>query len=272
MIFEQEYSKWLTFQLNQKVREKYPALVCKAYDELSYKPLAHNVEEVAVVVSGGNAQRSPVPGLDQNTLPVSVMVICKEEYSMLVRGAIDAVQRAFNCVVVDIGGVDTKSVFVSPFVLDESDFRTDRATVKVSYIPFSATVVYGTTAFVSPPSVSLIVDGKAYQIRCIASYNCSANPSYDPYLPQGEDRMKQVAIAKANAYSFTVLRRAGKEGDELQALFEKELRCKDALWGKVLTLQFDDETPVPVEIPVETYQLTESYANNAAAYTLTLGV
>lgn len=269
MIFEQEYSKWLTFQLNQKVQEKYPALVCKAYDELSYKPLAHNVEEVAVVVSGGNAQRSPVPGLDQNTLPVSVMVICKEEYSMLVRGAIDAVQQAFNCVVVNIGGADTKSVFVSPFILDESDFRTDRATVKVSYIPFSATVVYGTTAFVSPPSVSLIVGEESYPILFIASYNCSASPSYDPYLPQGEDRMKQVAIAKANAYSFTVLRRAG---DELQALFEKELRCKDALWGKVLMLQFDDETPVPVRIPVETYQLTESYANNAAAYTLTLGV
>ena len=77
--------------------------------------------------------------------------------------------------------------------------------------------------------------------------------------------MKQVAIAKANAYSFTVLRTAD---DALQALFEEELRCKDALWGKALALQFDKEAPVPVE----TYQLTESYANNAAAYTLTLGV
>lgn len=275
MIFEQAYGAWLVKQLNTAVQAINKNLVCRQYDEVGYKPLVKNPNGVAVVISGGNATRSAVSGLDQNVLPLTATVICKEEYSTLVRNAIDSVQKAYNAIPMQLeyyDGVEDatrttnmKAIYSTPFVFNHGDYKTERETIKAAFLSFSASVFYGETAVVDPVPITLKVGGTCYQIEHIADYNMSATPAYEAYLAQGEQRAKQCELSRTNAFSFTVYKVAG---DELQQIFENELLCDpNGLNGKVLILNFGGG-----DIVITTYQITESYANNAAAYVLTLGV
>lgn len=275
MVFEQAYGAWLVKELNTAVRKINDNLICKLHDEIGYKPLADNADQIAVVVSGGNAVRSAVSGLDQNVLPLTVTVVCKEEYSTPVRNAIDGVQKAFNAVPMTLtyfdavtGGqssTSVKSVFTTPFTFVQTDYKTEKETIKAAFLSFSATVFYGETAVVKPVSATLKIGGEIYEIKHIADYNMSATPAYESYLAQGAERAGQCMLSRTNAFSFTVFKTAG---DELQEVFEQELFCAEGgLAGKELFLNFGGEL-----FGITTYQLTESYVNNAASYNLLLCV
>lgn len=275
MVFEQAYGEWLTRELNTAIRSINANLVCKQYDEVGYKPLVKNPDEIAVVISGGNAARSTVEGLDQNVLPLSVTVICKEQYSTSARNAIDYVQKEYNAVPLQLTYYDgvsdnplstkVKAVFATPFVFSHSDYKTKNETIKAVFISFSASVFYGETAIVHPTSFVLKFGGEAYEIGHISEYHMSAIPAYDSYVPQGSERAGQCCLSRANTFQFVLFK---VEGDELQQIFENELRCKEnGLAGETLVLNIEAE-----DIKMTTYQLTESYANNVASYNLVLGV
>ena len=280
MIFEQKLGEWLAQEINARLQLVDKRLTCKRYDEESFKPLHANTEEVAMLVSGGNATRARVAGLDQNVLPLAVTIVCKAEYSTTVRNAIEAVQRTYNAKpftltyydAVKAGNLTTyvKAIFTTPFSIDKSDYRTKNATIKATFASFSATVSYGETAVIDPVPVKLTLkqgtSEETFVIEHIADYNFAAIPAYETFLAQGEERAGQCQLSRTNSFSYTVYKTAG---DPLQEIFERELHgLADGLAGKKLFLTFDEEAP----LEISTYQLVESYKDNAAAYVLTLGV
>lgn len=287
MIFEQAYGAWLVKEMNRRIRKFDEDLICKRYDDVAYKPLAGDPNSVAVIVTGGNAQRSSVRGLDYNVLPLSVMVMCREQCSTAVRNAIDAIQEEYNAVPLILDYYDSavaaesrsakdnyesnvrtnvKSTFTTPFMLLENDYKTTNETIKACFISFSASVTYGKSAIVEAPTSALLIDGKEYAIEHILAYTFSVQPSYDTSLPQGSELARQTKLSRANAYSFTVSKTAG---DELQEIFYNEImRLDGGLAGRTLKAKIGNNT-----INVQTYDLTEAYTGgNAAAYTLVLGV
>ena len=276
MTFEEEYGAWLVRAINEKLKNINGKL-CKQYDEVSFKPLKRNPDEIAIIISGGNATRSSVEGLDQNVLPLTITVLCKAKYSSAVRAAINAVQRTFNAVPAQFQYLDVaesedeivqqvKTVFSTPYVFDEVDFPTSKETVKACFISFSATVYYGQTAIVSPTEYRLKVGDEEYAINHIQSYDNAVMPAYDTFLPQGEARAKQSFISKTNSWAFTILK---VKEDSLQTLFEQELNFSDGdgFGEKSLHLIANGN-----EIEIRSWQLLESYVDNAAAYVLTLGL
>lgn len=278
-MFELEYGKWITKQLNailQEVNKIYHLdLVCKRYDEVAHKPSIGDLNEVAVIIYGGNATRSGVRGIDYNILPLSVLVLCWEEHSVLIRNVVDAMQEIFNAEEIELEYFDNlkkekvttyvKSVFTTAFPIDEVDYSTDTETKKACYISFSATVKYGKTAIVQPPDASLLIDGKEYAIEHVSDYTFPVSPSYDTSLPKGSECPRQTKLSRSNTYSFTVSKTVG---DPLQEIFKNEIRRMDGgLVGRTLKLKLDG-----TEIAIQTYDLTEAYTNGAAAYTLVLGV
>lgn len=277
MTFEEEYGAWLVRAINEKLKNINGKL-CKQYDEVSFKPLKRNPDEIAIIISGGNATRSSVEGLDQNVLPLTITVLCKAEYSSAVRAAINAVQRTFNAVPTQFQYLDVaesedeivqqvKTVFSTPYVFDEVDFPTSKETVKACFISFSATVYYGQTAIVSPSIFTLVVGGEKYLINHVQSYNNAAMPAYDTFLPQGEKRAGQSFVSKSNSWSLTILK---VQADSLQKLFDEELNPNkgDGFGEQSLALIRDGEE----QVEIRSWQLVESYVDNAAAYVLTLGL
>lgn len=273
MTFEKAYGQWLVSVINNRVY----ALIgktCKQYDEVSFKPLQNNPDEIAVIINGGNATRSSVRGLDQNSLSVIVTVLCKNTYTDFVLQAIDSAQEAFNAIPMQLHYVSdissqtvaqkVKTVFSTPFVLDERDTPSKNATIKAASISFSASVDYGQTAVVSPSEFTLIIDGTSYEISHIAKYDNASVPSYDSFLAAGDSHAMQTLMSQANSWSITVIK---TDEDPLQAIFGDEINARDGLAGKTLSLVRDGGPT----IPIRTYQLTESYIDNAAAYTLILG-
>ena len=275
MIFERAYGQWLTRELNNIITPKRENLVCKRYDEVSYKPLVDSPDEIAVIIGGGNAVRSSVRGLDFNTLPLSVSIICKEEYSTIVRNAVNTVQERYNAVALAMDffdgldgekvPVNVKSVFTTPFVIDESDYKTEHGTIKACFISFSATVFYGKTAIVVPPESELVIGTNSYQLDHILDYTFAVQPSYDTVLPQGSERARQSKLARSHSYSFTVSK---THGDKLQNIFRNEiLGILGGLSDSELQLKIDG-----VLIKIQTYSVTEAYTpGGAAAYSITFG-
>ena len=165
MKFETAYGRWLVQELNSRTMQKL-GIACKRYKEVSYKPLYRNSDQIAVIIGGGGAARSGVQGQDQNDLSLTVTLICKSTYTDDVREAIDEMQEAFNAVPQKLmyndlkDGVLTtiekpvKSVFLTPVVLDESDYPTITETIKATFLMFTVSVTYGTTAIVEPPKYS----------------------------------------------------------------------------------------------------------------------
>jgi len=280
MIFEQAYGKQLTAGINGRIQRINENLICKLYDEIGYKPLQNNADEIALVISGGNASRSAVKGQDQNVLPLTVTIVCKEIYSGVVRNAVDDFQRDFNAVPLVLEYYDNvtkrtavanyKAVYTTPLVFTHSDYATRNETIKAAFISFSASVIYGQTAVIEPTVAKLVIDGKEYEIDHIADCNMASMPSYEAYLPQGAERMRQADLSAVNAFSYTLYKVAG---DELQKIFDNELECHGGgLHGKELSLRLYDDDGVKAETKISTYQLNYHYVNNAAAYVLTLGV
>jgi hypothetical protein len=275
MTFEDAYGRWLVGELNKKTVSAF-GLKCRQYNEVSFKPIGKNPDEIAVVISGGGAARSNVPGQDQNSGTFSVIVLCQKKYMEYLQAAISSTQKEYNAVPLQINyidedgnsvGINAKSVFFTPIVIDAQDYPTHEfGTLKAVFLQFTITVLYGTTAVVSPAEYKLSVDGgnTFYNIEHIASYDNASIPTYDSYLAQGEERNKQIAIARNNSWAITILKTS--ENNELQTILENEAYAKeDGLWGREIVLQKDE-----VNIPIQTYQLTESYVENAAAYVLTL--
>ncbi len=280
MIFEQAYGQRLIYELNDRIQKMDDKLICKLYDEVGYKPLQESPDEIAVIISGGNASRSQVKGQDQNVLPLTVTVVCKEIYSNAVRNAVDGFQKDFNAVPLALTYYDGiagkavvanyKAVYTTPLVFTHSDYKTRYETIKAAFISFSASVVYGQTAVIEPATAKLVIDGKEYVIEHIADCNLASMPSYEAYLPQGSKRMRQADLAAVNAFAYTLYK---VSGDALQKIFDKELECSgEGLYGKTLVLKFYDGETLKSETEISTYQLNYHYVNNAAAYVLTLGV
>lgn len=273
MTFEKIYGQWLVGELNALTVAKI-GRTCKQYDEVAYKALRRNPDSIAVIINGGGAARSNVQGLDQNNATFAVLVICKNDYAESVIGLIDVLQRKYNAQPMLLTFTDesgeqitqrARSVFFSPTLPQESDYQTDKGTIKAAFIYFTISVSFGMTAVVEPSSYKLIIDTMQYDVNHISREDVSSSPAYDTYLAQGDSRPQQRIISANNAYALTIIK---VEGDALQKVFEDELSAKrnEGLFGKSLVLERDGKL-----IPVRTYQLTRTYEDNAAAYVLTLG-
>lgn len=289
MTFEYVYGRWLVGEINKRTFSRY-GLMCKQYNELAFKPLAKNPDEIAVIINGGGATRSSVIGQDQNSGTFSVMVLCKKENTVKVQEAISFVQEQYNALPIEMpvvqtisaeteeyGVINVKSVFFTPIVIDAQDFPTKQhGTLKVTFMQFTVTVLYGATAVVAPDKYVLSIDETDYEIEHVASYDNASIPLYDSYLAQGEDRNKQVFVARNNSWAITIFK-TSKE-NALQTILENEAYAKDnGLLGRSIILKKDltlneetQEIDYEVKIPIQTYQLAESYVDNAAAYVLTL--
>ena len=270
MTFEKAYGEWLVNGLNEKT-----SLRCKRYNELAFKALNKNPDEVAVILSGGGAARSAVREQDQNSGTFSVAVICQKKYLDDVREAIEGFQKEHNAEPIEMSYTDennelvqmnVKSVFFTPTVSDAQDYPTnDYGTLKVVFMLFAVTVLYGTTAVVAPASFKLSVNGVVYPIDHIYAYDSASVPTYDTYLAQGEDRNRQIPLIRNNSWALTIYKTSVQ--NDLQDILQNEMDAADnGLWGKELALIMDDGA----EIEIRTYQLTESYVDNAAAYVLTV--
>lgn len=282
MTFERAYGAWFTNELAKRIKKinqkKKLALFCKQYEDVGQKPSFEDINEISVLFQGGNAVRSSVRGIDANSLPLSVRIVCWEEHRDCIRDAVNDVQKEFNAVpesftyaddIEETATVIASATFTTPYVIDEIDYSTRTATKKACFLIFSATVTYGTTAIVEPPVYKLIVGSKEYLIEHIHDGTAVSQPSYDAALPQGSKIARQTEISQTRTFSFTLYK---TEGDELQRLFEAELReglaYGGGLTGKKLTL-----TEGGIEIPIQTFSLTRTFARGtAAAYTLVLGV
>lgn len=281
MNFESVYGAWFVSELNARIkllnRKRNKNLYCKLYEDVGQKPsFGSDPSEIAVLFAGGNAVRSNAKDVDTNSLPLSVRVLCWQEDRDGVREAINRVQEEFNATPQEFTCPDgltgetitirASAAFTTPYVIDEIDYPTERETKKACFLIFSATVSYGATAIVAPPSCRLTVGEEDYDIKHVREYTSVSQPSYDAALPQGEDCARQTVLARTHSYSFTVLRAIG---DTLQEVFEKELRRQEGgLFGQKLVLEEGG-----VKIPIQTYMLTRVVAmGNAVAYTLVLGV
>ena len=282
MIFEDAYGDWIKNLLNQAIRKVKPNAVVELHKEVAYKPLYVNPNAVALIINGGNAARSTVKGMDQNVMPISITLICREDYKNSVRNAMDYLQENYNALPMEMKYLDnvtgdefkvkTKSTFNTPFVLDERDYTTKHETIKAAILQMSASVTYGKNAYIHPISFKISVDGAVYPIDHIASYNMASTPSYDEFQSQGETFIERNDLAHCAAYSFT-LYRVNETG--FQEILDNEVLCRtNGLRGKKLKLlAYTNSTGSYYyqEIDITKYTLVEAYVNNASAYTLTLG-
>jgi hypothetical protein len=283
MTFEEAYGRWLVEEINAQTTSKFK-LKCRQYSELASKPLAKNPDEIAIVISGGGASRSAVEGRDQNNGNFSVLVLCQKKHMENVQAAISAVQKEYNAVAMEMAYINAsgrtatvlaKSVFFTPIVIDSQDYQTDDyGTLKAVFIQFSVTVLYGEDLAVVVPEefkLGITIGSTAIYTKIvnILSYDRASIPSYDSYLAQGNDRNEQQAISKNNSWSFTIYKQNKSTG--LQAILEDELdsASNEGLAGRSLALRIT-KNGEDIDIPIKTYQLTESYVDNAAVYILTL--
>ncbi len=273
MTFEKAYGKWLVDGLNEKLIPTF-GIRCKQYNELAFKALNKNPDEVAIILNGGGAARSAVREQDQNSGTFSVAILCQKKYMEDVRSAVEIFQKEYNAEPIEMNYADengdllqihAKSVFFTPTVADAQDYPTEEhGTLKVVFMLFSITVLYGSTAVVSPADFKLSVNGVSYPIDHIYAYDNASIPTYDTYLAQGEDRNRQIPLIRNNSWAITVYKTSA--ANELQRMFQNEIDAlNDGLWGKELALIKDGKT-----IEIRTYQLTASYVDNAAAYVLTV--
>ena len=140
MIFENAYGEWIKTQLNQRIQSIQSDAVVKLSQDVNYNPLYSNPNTIVLIVNGGNASRSAVQGINQNVMPLSIMLLCREEYKLAVRNAMDNLQEEFNAVPMELNYLDnvtgdeyvvnTKSIFNTPMVLDERDHPTKKETIK----------------------------------------------------------------------------------------------------------------------------------------------
>ena len=276
MIFEEIYGKWLVLQLNNRVNSVL-GKTCKQYDEVSFKPLKKNPDEIAVVIEGGGAARSSVQGQDQNSVSLNVTLLCKKDYAKKVRGCIDLVQSEYNAkpLILTYDNEEgqtvnqtAKSVFYTPITIESNDFTTDKGTIKIVILSFTVTVIYGSTAVVSPDTFILSINGEEYEIKHISQYDRSSQPAYDTYLEKGKTRPTQNPISQSHAISFILVK---VQGDEFQEdILESELDGEGyCLWGKNLVLyRIDSSTGSIKEILIKSYSVTNTYVNNSAAYNI----
>ena len=244
MNFERAYGQWLVGELNAKTASKF-GITCRQYDELAFKALNKNPDEVAVILNGGGVARSSVFMQDQNSGTFSVVLLCQKKYMNDVRSAVEDFQKENNATPTVIHYADNdgntlftsvKSVFYTPTVSDAQDYPTeDYGTIKAVFMMFTVTVLYGENAIVYPGEYTLLVDGAEYPIKYILSIDSASIPAYDSYLAQGEDRNTQIPIIKANSWAFTIVKR--NNADSLQALFANEIAGEESgLWGHTLAV------------------------------------
>lgn len=281
MTFEDAYGRWLVSEINNRTVTKFK-LKCRQYNELSFKPLERNPDEISLVISGGGASRSSVEGRDQNNGNFSVLALCQKKHAKNVQAAIAHVQQSYNATPLEMSYttesgenriIHTKSVFFTPIVIDAQDYPTkEHGTLKLVLMQFTITVLYGDSAVVAPQEFKLSLSGGNapwLPIIDVLSYDRAAIPSYDGYLAQGDDRNEQQMIAKTNSWAFTIFKTDNATG--LKVWLEKELNSAstEGLADKQLVLR-TTKNGEDIDIPIQTYQLTESYVDNAAVYILTL--
>lgn len=284
MTFDQAYKEWLTGELNEKLHEINENMNVKSFEDSAYHVLYRNPNAVCLIMNGGNASHSSVDGVDQSVMPCTVFIVCRSEYKTAVLNAMNAVQKEYNAVKMSLSyydqvakiesAVSCKSTFNTPFELDEHDTPTKNGTVKAVYLQMSASIVYGENAFISPDTFYLLIRRDTtsgydiYPIAHIESYNFAAQPSYDEFVSQGNDRTHRNILTRNNTYNFSIYK---VEGDPLQEIFRDEIAKGTGLSGCEIVFRHDSDGGNAINY-VTFFSLTESYANNAAAYNLTLGV
>ena len=240
-------------------------------------------DEIALVISGGGASRSSVEGRDQNNGNFSVLVLCQKKHAKNVQAAIAHVQQSYNATPLEMSYttesgenciIHTKSVFFTPIVIDAQDYPTkEHGTLKAVFMQFTVTVLYGESAVVMPQAFELNFVGGSegfwHPIRNLLSYDVASIPTYDNYLSQGEDRAQQRMMTKNNSWAFTIYKKV-EDNNTINQRMENELSgFSPCLAESSIVLRVHRGTDYK-DIPIQTYQLTESYADNAAVYILTL--
>lgn len=284
MTFDQAYKEWITDELNEKLHKINENVNVKSFEDSAYHVLYRNPNAVCLILNGGNATHSAVEGVDQNVMPCTISIVCKSEYKTAVLNAMNAVQAEYNAVQVSLSYYDQitkeekavicKSTFNTPFEIDERDTHTKNGTVKAVYLQMSVSVIYGENAVVSPDTFELLVYDESgdtcvkYPISHIESYNLAAQPSYDEFVAQGEDRTSRRTITRNNTYNFSIFK---VEGDALNGVLKSEIENGTGLSGRRIVLRIVSKEKI-VENDITFFSLAESYVNHAAAYNLTLGV
>ncbi len=288
MIFEKVYGKWFCQELNTRVNKQDGNITCRKYNDVSFKPLKKNANQVAVVVDGGGALRSEYEGRDMNTMTLNVLLICRLENADVVAESVEKIQKEYNAKIqqffdkTDV--VFSRAIFTTPITIDAGDLQTDKdGSVKVLFMSFTASVVYGTTPQVIPPVYALmepeifylqIGENEPIKITNLLSYNAHSAPSCDTYLSQGKVQAQHVQLAKALGYSFTIVKVSEK--DDLQDLFEDELWRDPSdnfsgsfLFGKTLKLYIGGKDSNKMFV-AGTYELTKQYTDGQIVYVLSL--
>lgn len=275
MIFEDAYKKWITDKINTELRAINNRLTVKSHMDISYKPLMESDTQVALLLQGGNAARSESIGVDKNVMPLSISLVCKNDYTAQVRNAVENVQRVCNAVPMTlqysdgadgtVQSVGMINVFNTPYLMEETDWKSKNATIKASFLQMSVTVIYGQNAYISPPKTYINIDGTDYEIKHIIDTNLAYAPVYDEYQASGSTTMWRNLIAHTSAFSFTVQKVVG---DSLQSLFEQEIMHASHPLSEAaeLKLTVDNLTITITKIG----QIVETFAGNDAAYNITL--
>ena len=202
--------------------------------------------------------------------------------------SVEKIQKEYNAKIQQFfdktNVVFSRAIFTTPITIDAGDLQTDKeGSVKVLFLSFTASVVYGTTPQVIPPVYALAEPEVFYlkiggndpiQITNLLSYNAHSAPSCDTYLPQGQVQTQHVQLAKALGYSFTIVKVA--EEDTLQKIFENELYQDPMenpggsyLFGATLRLYIGEKEEGKV-FTAGTYDLTKQYAEGQIVYVLSL--
>lgn len=284
MTFDQAYKEWLTDELNKKVHAINKNINVKSFEDSAYHVLYKRPNAVCLVMNGGNASHSVVDGVDQNVMPCTVSIVCRSEFKTAVMNAMNALQTEYNAVKMSLTYYDQvtksersvycKSTFNTLFEVTEADTPTRRSTVKAVYMQMSVSIIYGMNAVLMPDTFQLLIYNESnlktyvFDIKHIESCNFASQPSYDEFVAQGEDRTHRNSLICNNSWNFSIYK---VDGDVLQAIFNSELNGGYGLSGKQIMLRRISNDNETEEVKITFFSLTESYANNAAAYNLTLG-
>lgn len=272
--FEQVYKEKFKDQL-----EKFIDKPLRVTNDLNYRPLEDDPNEVAVIIRTGPGTRSSIAGYDLTSLTFYVDFIVAANAVQELLGALNNLTLYYNAVwdsvTIDIYNPSEdrnlattfhfKPIFSTPFIQgNQFSLRTKQGTINAIAVNMSVTVGYASTAAVLPEQYKLRIDGKDYVIN-YDSRTVVDSPVYKQ-TDEGGKIIKQRLLSHVVTHTFVILRSAPGV-DPLQDILVGNAYEQPAnmLSGKTLKLIRGNKV-----IDIQTYNITERYLNGASVLELTL--
>lgn len=272
--FEQVYKEKFKGQL-----EKFIDKPLRVTNDLNYRPLEDDPNEVAVIIRTGPGIRSSIASYDLTSLTFYVDFIVAANSVQELLGALNNLTLYYNAVwdsvTIDIynPGQDRnitttfhfKPIFSTPFIQgNQFSLRTKQGTINAISVNMSVTVGYASNAAVLPETYKLRIDGRDYVIN-YDSRTVVDSPVYKQ-TDEGGKIIKQRLLSHVVTYTFVILRSAPGV-DPLQDILVGNAYEQPAnmLSGNTLKLIRGNKV-----IDIQTYNITERYLNGASVLELTL--